>query len=147
MPFLERSIEIDAPPAKVREVFLNFEALSQWHTAWIKSLEVVDKSKTPQTLVAGDKVECNIENFKFVAEVQDNSETRFSWQGPPVFTISGLHEFRFEPIKDGAATLFTQTENLKGLMSFLMHPSLLGRQMKADYDVFNKDLKTRAEAS
>lgn len=70
-----------------------------------------------------------------------------SWQGPPVFTIAGLHGFRLESAQDGAATVFTQTEDLKGMLSFLMSPSLLGRSMRADHEGFNRDLKTRAEAA
>lgn len=71
----------------------------------------------------------------------------FSWQGPPVFTIAGLHEFRMEPTKDGAATIFTQSEELNGLLAWLMSPSLLGKKMKAHFDEFHRDLKSRAEAS
>ncbi|KAJ5152033.1 Polyketide cyclase/dehydrase [Penicillium capsulatum] len=149
MPYLESSIEINAPPAKVREIFLDFPAYPEWHTDWIKGIEIednADKSKTGLSLTAGDKVKCNIEGFSFVAEIKENSEQLLSWQGPPVFTIAGLHNFRFESAKDGTATVFTQSEQMKGLLSFAMSPSLLGRFMRADYDVFNKDLKTRAEA-
>ncbi|KAJ5894938.1 Polyketide cyclase/dehydrase [Penicillium taxi] len=144
---LESKIEIDAPPATVREVLLNFSSFPEWHTEWLKSIEILDKSKTGETLTAGDKVKVCIEGFKFVAEIKENSEELFSWQGPPVFTIAGLHGFRMEPIKDGKATLFTQSEDLKGLLSFLMSPSFLGKRMRADYAVFNKHLKARAEAA
>lgn len=70
----------------------------------------------------------------------------FSWQGPPVFTIAGLHEFRMEPAKDGSATIFTQSEELDGLLAWLMSPSLLGRKMRTHFDEFNRDLKARVEA-
>jgi hypothetical protein len=80
-------------------------------------------------------------------DTQANTEGLFSWQGPPVFTIAGLHKFRIEPTKDGAATIFTQSEELKGLMAWLMGPSLLGKKMKAHFDEFHRDLKARAEAS
>lgn len=69
------------------------------------------------------------------------------WQGPPVFTVSGRHSFRMEPVNDGASTLFTQAEDLSGFLSFLASPYLLGRMMKSDFDGFLKDLKVRAEAS
>jgi hypothetical protein len=71
----------------------------------------------------------------------------FSWQGPPVLTVAGLHQFRIEPTKDGAATIFTQSEDLKGPLSFLMGPSLLGKKMAAHFAEFNRDLKARAEAA
>ncbi|KAJ5677610.1 uncharacterized protein N7477_003243 [Penicillium maclennaniae] len=165
MPFKnESSIEIAAPPAKVREILLNFSAYPEWHTDFIKGIEIQEKDKTAQMLTDGDKVEVNIENFKFIAEikvgelnfhprrsadhnVQSNTEDLFSWQGPPVFTIAGLHKFHIEPIKDGTATIFTQSEELKGLMAWMMSPSLLGKKMKTHFDEFHRDLKARAEAS
>ncbi|CAG7920693.1 unnamed protein product [Penicillium olsonii] len=137
------TIEIAAPPAKVREIFLNFSAYPEWHTEWLK--EIKTQGKTPVELSAGDKIDVNIENFKFVAEVKENTETLFSWQGPPVFTIAGLHKFHIEPANDGASTIFTQTEDLKGLLAFIMSPSLLGKKMRAHFDVFHRDLKARAE--
>lgn len=79
--------------------------------------------------------------------VQENSEELLSWQGPPVFTVAGLHGFHMESAKDGAATVFTQSEDLKGPMSFLMNSFLLGRFMRSDYEGFNRDLKKRAEAA
>ncbi|KAJ6120087.1 Polyketide cyclase/dehydrase [Penicillium sp. IBT 18751x] len=148
MPFKnESSIEIAASPAKVREIFLNFSAYPEWHTDFIKGINIQEKDKTAQMLTDGDKVEVNIENFKFIAEIKSNTEDLFSWQGPPVFTIAGLHKFHFEPIKDGTATIFTQSEELKGLMAWMMSPSLLGKKMKAHFDEFHRDLKARAEAS
>ncbi|KAJ5122674.1 Polyketide cyclase/dehydrase, partial [Penicillium atrosanguineum] len=148
MPYKnESSIEIAAPPAKVREIFLNFSAYPEWHTDFIKGIEIQDKDKTAQTLADGDKLDVNIENFKFIAEIKANSEDLFSWQGPPVFTIAGLHRFHIEPTKDGAATIFTQSEELKGLLAWMMSPSLLGKKMKAHFAEFNRDLKARAEAS
>lgn len=89
------TIEIAAPPAKVRDIvrswnrlwshgenkaliqfrsqFLNFSAYPEWHTEWLKEIQVKDSKKTPQTLSSGDQIEVNIENFKFVAEVKVNN--------------------------------------------------------------------------
>ncbi|KAJ5476252.1 Polyketide cyclase/dehydrase, partial [Penicillium sp. IBT 31633x] len=139
------TIEIAAPPAKVREILLNFSAYPEWHTEWLKSIELKDGSKAPLQLGPGDKIEVNIENFKFVAEVKENTESLFSWQGPPVFTIAGLHKFHIEPANGGASTVFTQTEDLKGLLAFIMSPGLLGSKMRAHFDIFHRDLKARAE--
>lgn len=87
----ESSIEIAAPPAKVREIvrhgrtwtevnkettdnpisqLLNFPAYPEWHTDFIKGVEVQAHNKTAQTLAPGDKVECNVEGFKFMAEIK-----------------------------------------------------------------------------
>ncbi|KAJ5432729.1 Polyketide cyclase/dehydrase [Penicillium daleae] len=147
MPRNESKIEIAAPPAKVREVLLNFSAYPEWHTDFIKGVKIQEESKTPETLVNGDKLECNIEGWKFIAEIRENSEGMLSWQGPPVLTVAGLHQFRMEPTKDGTATIFTQSEDLKGPLAFLMGPSLLGKKMAAHFAEFNRDLKARAEAS
>ncbi|KAI2730753.1 hypothetical protein CBS147332_2605 [Penicillium roqueforti] len=146
------TIEIAAPPAKVREILsrpqlLNFSAYPEWHTEWLKGITLKDSTKTPQELSSGDKIEVNIENFKFVAEVKENTESLFSWQGPPVFTIAGLHKFHIEPANDGASTVFTQSEDLKGLLAFIMSPSLLGKKMRAHFDIFHRDLKARAESA
>ncbi|KAJ5638341.1 hypothetical protein N7490_008220 [Penicillium lividum] len=147
MPFNESKIEIAAPPAKVREILLNFSTYPEWHTKWIKSIEIQEKDKMPESLTAGDKVQVNIEGYKFVADVVENNETLFSWQGPPVFTIAGLHKFHIEPTEDGAGTIFTQSQTSKGFMSFLFSPLIMGKKLRADYEVFNRDLKARAEAS
>ncbi|OQE96115.1 hypothetical protein PENNAL_c0001G09283 [Penicillium nalgiovense] len=147
MVMITSTIEIAAPPAKVRDIFLNFSTYPEWHTEWLKSIELKDSTKTPQELASGDKIEVNIENFKFVAEVKDNTESLFSWQGPPVATIAGFHKFHFEPANDGASTVFTQSEDLKGLLAFIMSPSLLGKKMRAHFDIFHRDLKARAETA
>jgi len=181
MPFNESKIEIAAPPAKVREIvgsqfpllsqdnadhfqLLNFSAYPEWHTEWIKSIEIQENEKTSESLTKGDKVQVNVEGYKFVADVvvrilntcvmtqmltlkQENTETLFSWQGPPVFTIAGLHKFHIEPTEDGAGTIFTQSQTSTGFLSFLFSPSVFGKKLRADYEVFNRDLKARAEAS
>ena len=89
------TIEIAAPPAKVRDIvrswnrlsicgenkaliqfglqLLNFSTYPEWHTEWLKEIQAKDSNKTPQTLSSGDKIEVNIENFKFVAEVKVNN--------------------------------------------------------------------------
>ncbi|KAJ5807044.1 hypothetical protein N7474_010636 [Penicillium riverlandense] len=143
---IESQIEITAPPTKVREVLLNFSAHPEWHTKWLKEVKPEDDSKMGLSLVPGDKVHVNIEGMKFTAEITENSENLFQWQGPPVFTIAGLHSFHIEPTNDGSSTIFKQTEEPKGLMSWLLSPYVLGRFLAADFAGFNKDLKDRAEA-
>lgn len=52
-----------------------------------------------------------------------------------------------EPARDGTATIFTQSEEVEGLLAWLMSSSLLGRKMRTHFDEFNRDLKARAEAT
>ena len=49
---------------------LNFSALRDWHQGFIRSLAVHDSSKTPESLVPGDKVDADIEGQKFTAEIK-----------------------------------------------------------------------------
>lgn len=51
-----------------------------------------------------------------------------------------------EPANDGSSTIFKQTEDPKGLLSWLFSPYALGKLLAADFAGFNKDLKARAEA-
>ncbi|KAJ5734954.1 uncharacterized protein N7483_000079 [Penicillium malachiteum] len=152
MPFNETKIEIAAPPARVREILLDFSAYAEWHTEWIKGIEIQEKEKTSASLTTGDKLQVNIEGCNFVADILVGSipmkTQRIYSHGrvPPVFTIAGLHTFHIEPTEDGTGTIFTQSETSKGLMSFLLSPSILGKKLRADYEVFNRDLKARAEA-
>ncbi|KAF3407906.1 hypothetical protein DPV78_001116 [Talaromyces pinophilus] len=148
---IETQIEIAAPPSKVREILLDFSKYPQWHTALIKLLEPEDSSKSLSSLKPGDKVKCNIDGMKFVADItgwKANSEKLFQWQGPPVYgLIAGIHSFHIEPANDGSSTIFKQTEKFSGPIAFLMAPSLLGKKMLGQYNQFNRDLKDYAEAS
>ena len=54
---------------QTRPQFLNFLAYPEWHTEWLKEIKPTD-GKNPQDLASGDKIDVNIENFKFVAEVK-----------------------------------------------------------------------------
>jgi len=62
-------------------------------------------------------------------------------------TVSGLHTFSFTPssINEGGTT-FVQQEVYSGGLYFLMQPWLLGKQIKAQFEKFNSDLKRKVEA-
>jgi hypothetical protein len=60
--------------------------------------------------------------------------------------VAGLHTFAFEESKTThGGTTFRQFEEFSGVPAFLMHPWLLGRSLKAQFETFNRDLKARAE--
>ncbi|THC98885.1 hypothetical protein EYZ11_001663 [Aspergillus tanneri] len=143
---IETHIEIAASPAIVRDVLLDFSKYSEWQS-FIKLLEPEDSSKTLQSMEPGDKIKCDVDGMKFTAEIKENSDRLFQWQGPPVFgLIAGLHSFHIEPANNGASTVFKQTEQFTGPISFLMSPSLLGKKILGQFHQYNKDLKARAES-
>lgn len=148
---------------------LDFASYPDWQkSSLIRSLEPEDSTRTLATLQPGDKIKCDIDGMKFTAVIkvnfhlrmristatfmqltrdrrQENSERLFQWQGPPVMgLIAGLHSFGFATTESGG-TIFTQTEQFSGPISFLMGPSLLGRKMLGQYRKFNEELKARAE--
>ncbi|KAJ5712294.1 hypothetical protein N7493_008762 [Penicillium malachiteum] len=143
---IETEIEIAAPPSLVRGLLLDFEKYPNWQTSGlVRLLEPEDSSRTLDTLQPGDKIKCDIDGMKFTAEIKENSDPLFQWQGPPVMgLISGLHSFSFEASESGG-TLFKQSELFSGPISFLMGPSLLGRKMLGQYRKFNEELKIHAE--
>ncbi|PYI20226.1 hypothetical protein BO99DRAFT_457161 [Aspergillus violaceofuscus CBS 115571] len=143
---IETQVEIAAPPSKVREVLLDSSRYPEWHTSLIHRLEAKDSTKTLATLIPGDVIRCDIDGMKFDAEITENSENLFQWQGPPVAgLIAGLHSFYMLSTKDGSATILKQTEEFTGVLAFLMGPSLLGRKLVGQYRRFNADLKRRVE--
>ncbi|RAH76884.1 hypothetical protein BO86DRAFT_422786 [Aspergillus japonicus CBS 114.51] len=143
---IETQVEIAAPPSKVREVLLDSSRYPEWHTCLIHRLEAKDSTKTLATLILGDFIRCDIDGMKFDAEITENSENLFQWQGPPVAgLIAGLHSFHMLSTKDGSATILKQTEEFTGALAFLMGPSLLGRKLVGQYSRFNADLKRRVE--
>ncbi|PYH94061.1 hypothetical protein BO71DRAFT_326290 [Aspergillus ellipticus CBS 707.79] len=144
---IETQIKIAAPPAKVRDVLLDFASYPQWHTSnLIRQLEPEDAAKTLVALQPGDKIKCDVDGMKFTAEIRETSSQQLQWQGPPVLgLIAGLHSFRFDESESGG-TVFSQTELFTGPISFLMSPSLLGRKMLGQYKLFGEEIKARAEA-
>ncbi|OJJ74476.1 hypothetical protein ASPBRDRAFT_27504 [Aspergillus brasiliensis CBS 101740] len=157
---IKTEVHIAATPAQVRDVIpalnsavidywqlLDFSKYPEWHTSFIKLLKSNDETKALKSLLPGDKIQCDIDGMKFTAEIKENSDSLFQWQGPPVYgLIAGLHSFHMEPSDNGSSTIFKQTEEFSGPISFLMNPSLLGKKMLGQFDQFNKDLKARAEA-
>ena len=60
--------------------------------------------------------------------------------------FSGKHEFRFAPsTKTPGATTFRQTEEFRGLLSFLMGP--FSKSTLDNWKAFNEELKVEVEKS
>lgn len=73
----------------------------------------------------------------------------FRWQAVPVYgLIGGIRSFRFEPSETTpGSTTFIQSEEVSGILSFIMNPSLPGgKKIRSQFEGFNKDLKVRTES-
>ena len=139
---IERSIEIDAPPATVWSILTDTGAYPDWNPFM---------RKLAGELTVGSKLEVRIEppdgrpmSFKpTVLTVEPERELR--WLGH--FIVSGLvdgeHSLRIEPLADGRSR-FVQTERFTGL---LIRPfrSMLGKT-ELGFERMNASLKARAEA-
>ncbi|KAF4232527.1 hypothetical protein CNMCM6457_004853 [Aspergillus fumigatiaffinis] len=158
MYLITTSIEINAPPATVREKFLDFSSISKYSpNGFIRSISPVDPTKSSIDLQPGDKLNvcAGYGKMKFSPVVSSNTPSMFSWIGsiPGIFT--GEHLFRFEEIpasgQEQNRTRFVQEETFTGLLSFLMGEGFLARYVglgedsRKGYDWFNHDLKAWIE--
>ncbi|KAL4796624.1 hypothetical protein BDV19DRAFT_388129 [Aspergillus venezuelensis] len=107
---LYTSININAPPAVVREKFLDFPTLATYHAnGFINSIAPVSKATPPLDLKPGDSLYCGMGHgrLKFISRVVRNDEGEFSWNAniPEWFPwiFGGTHFFRFEEIPPAAA--------------------------------------------
>jgi len=136
-------IEIAASPSQVREVFLNFPKIVEWHSGLVKSISLLAKD---EVIKKGSKLDCDMEGFHFVSTVKENAPGLFQWQSPPIHGIVALHSFRFRPSKTTLGwTTFVQDEEYRGLLAFIMSPSLGGKKIQRQFEGFNKDIKARVE--
>ncbi|TGO61114.1 hypothetical protein BOTNAR_0134g00120 [Botryotinia narcissicola] len=128
-------IEINASPETVRRVLLDFPNISKWHTGFVKSITPLD---TNDPLSVSKKLHCVMKDFEFESIITAS---------PPVMTVAGLHSFLIEPSKSNpGGTIFTQTEEYSGGISFLMQPWLLGKPIKGQFEEFNTDMKKKCES-
>ncbi|KAK6200749.1 hypothetical protein LQW54_009553 [Pestalotiopsis sp. IQ-011] len=144
MVVISAEIEIQASPDVVRTVFMNFSQYKQW-SRWTFTPSAPETK--PHDLKAGDQLQVDLNGMKFSPVVLDNSAERFQWEGKLEPIFSGKHEFKFAPsTKTPGATTFTQTEEFRGLLSFLMRPGwTFSNSTLANWEAFNRELKEEAE--
>ncbi|KAI1462642.1 hypothetical protein F4805DRAFT_471946 [Annulohypoxylon moriforme] len=144
---ISAEIEIQAPPATVRSVFLNFSEWSQWHQGWI--INPVDSNKTPFQLVAGDRLRVNMHGMVFHPTVKGNSAECFEWEGTLTGILVGRHRFSFLPSKKNpGGTTLVQVEDFEGILTFLFKQgSSSSAKTIRNWDAFNADLKSEIEKS
>ncbi|ANB11683.1 hypothetical protein AWJ20_4504 [Sugiyamaella lignohabitans] len=141
---IKTEIDINASPEKVREVFLNFEAYSEWS----KFIEQVIKPNS-NAPTAGDKLEVTINpGSKMVMKptLLKNTEEEFQWKGtlgiPGLF--DGTHRFQFVKTDDNK-THFIQSEEFSGILTWPILYFVQDSTVQGFKD-FNEALKKRAES-
>jgi len=141
---IETSIEIDAPPARVWEVFADFESYPDWNP-FVASLE--GRVEVGERIVARlTPPDGKAMTFKPRVKAFDRPR-EFRWLGnlliPGLF--DGEHQFLLEPI-GGSRTRFVQREDFTGI---LVPPVLrmVGESTKQGFDAMNAALKQQVEGS
>ncbi|KAM0805807.1 hypothetical protein BDR22DRAFT_829375 [Usnea florida] len=161
---IHSSIEINAPPSRVRDVLLTFDAYPTWHTGFITSIassrESAEKGKDTlsnktntsaqeMNLAAkGDEIHGVMGGVTFTAVVLESSANVFSWTGPPFYHLfRGVHTFRFSPsVSTPGSTTFVQEESFTGVLAWVMaERGPIGRKVRGMFEGFNQDLKVEAE--
>ncbi|XPS69818.1 hypothetical protein M3J09_002070 [Ascochyta lentis] len=151
MSSLKTSIEINAPPERVRMKFLDFANLPTYHTSCFTSLT---PNKPGEELQKNDTVQVVMANgTKFTGVVQQNTPLLFSWTGSIPYVFTGTHSFSFTPSTVTAgATTFSQEEKFSGALGWwLMGDGALGRgvgikeKTRVAWRGFDEDLKRVCE--
>ncbi|KAF7551936.1 hypothetical protein G7Z17_g4670 [Cylindrodendrum hubeiense] len=139
-------IEILAPPATVRLVFLDFARYDQWHKGW--TVEPIEAEK-PSELQIGDRLKVNMHGMVFRPVVAENSPECFIWEGSLSVIITGKHWFYFSPSKENpGGTTFIQSEKFTGLLTALLWPWRNKKyEPSENWKTFNAALKKEAEKS
>ncbi|WP_276254226.1 SRPBCC domain-containing protein [Halomontanus rarus] len=142
MEQIERFVEIDAPPAVVWRILLEFDSYPEWNP-FVTAIE--------GTPIEGEALRVRIEppdsrGMTFEPEIVAVEPTeRFAWLGRlgVPFVFDGYHEFHLEPIgEEGARTRLLQRETFRGALV----PILLDRgSIRAGFDAMNAAIKARAE--
>lgn len=141
MRTIEAEHVVDAPPEAVWTVLTDFRSYPEWNP-FIPRIE--------GSLGEGEQLLVRVEppdsrGVTFRPEVTTVRPThQLVWQGrlfvPHLF--DGRHEFRLEPLEDGARTRFVQRETFGGVLV----PVLLdGEAVRRGFEAMNERLADRAE--
>jgi hypothetical protein len=144
MRTIETSIQIDAPVARVWEVFSDFERYPEWNP-FVASVE-------GRTAV-GERIEARLtppggKSMTFKPRVLAfEPEHEFRWLGhllvPGLF--DGEHQFFLEPAEEDG-TRFVQREEFRGIL-VPMVLKMVGESTRNGFDAMNAALKRRVEAA
>jgi hypothetical protein len=141
---VETSIEINAPPNKVRDTFGDFNKYNEW-SSFIKTIKgdkFVPGSKFSVALLPpGDTKETN-----FNPVLLKNDATEFRWKGVFGFNFvfAGEHYFKFEPVTGNSnKTRLVHGEKFGGLACALL--GSVFTKTTQGFNNFNESLKKRVE--
>jgi hypothetical protein len=138
---LRAEIEIDADPAAVWRVLMDFEAYPEWNP-------FIDPIEGEQELGARLRVRIQPPDSRgmtlkpHVTVVE--AERAFGWLGtlgiPHVF--DGAHRFELEPIDGGRRTRFIQSEHFSGVLLSLIARKVLPNTLRG-FEAMNRALAER----
>ncbi|OJJ45966.1 hypothetical protein ASPZODRAFT_99032 [Penicilliopsis zonata CBS 506.65] len=151
MYHISTSIEISASPEAVREKFLDFSQLPNYHPNGL--FKVLGPLVPGEPLNPGLKMHNELDGMTFEPTLLENSPACFRWQGSGLMgTFKGQHIFRFESSKTTpGGTTFTHEEKFTGLLSFIMSEGSVARSIglrektQNGFIQYNNDLKKWCE--
>ncbi|KAG7562738.1 hypothetical protein FFLO_01799 [Filobasidium floriforme] len=145
MPIVSTTIEIAAAPAKVREIFLDFDSYPEWSKSFFQSI-IVTPRKTGE-INQGDQLKVVLPGATFKPVVLTNTPSVFCWRGSIPYIFSGDHSFQFNPSQSTPGhTTFVHGEDFSGMLSFLVGPTWsMGKSTRDNYEKYNVELKARVE--
>ena len=141
---LRAEIEIDAEPARVWAVLMDFEAYPEWNP-FITSIQgerTVGAKLRARLQPAGGR------GITMTPSVTVNEPgSAFGWLGklgvPHLF--DGAHRFELQPIDGGSRTRFVQSERFRGILLPLVRRSILPATL-AGFEAMNRALAERVVA-
>lgn len=139
---LRTGIEIDAPPARVWDVLVDFDHYGEWNPF----MRVAGRANEGATLVVhlGSPGGRESAFEPDVTHCERHRELRWVRHLVTPGLFDGEHRFRLEPLDGGARTRFEQTATFSGVLA---RPALwyLGDDTKRGLESMNEALKIRAE--
>jgi hypothetical protein len=139
---IETSVDIDAAPATVWQILMDFSAYPAWNP-FIRQLEGVAR-KGERLFVTIQPPQQKLMRFRPRVQRLEN-ERAFSWLGnlflPGLF--DGRHEFSLQAI--GGTTRFHHRESFSGLLVPLVWNKMQG-PTRDGFEAMNKAIKARAES-
>ncbi|EME44953.1 hypothetical protein DOTSEDRAFT_52361 [Dothistroma septosporum NZE10] len=144
MVLIHTEIEINAPPAKVRQVFHDFTSWPEWSHGMIKA---VSSHKNASEVKVGDTLEVVLEGMTIEPVLLENNDSEFKWRGNSLNLLMGDHGFKFQDSKTSpGGTTFVHEEEFYRLLAVIMIlPLGLYGKTEKGFEAFNEDLKRRVE--